>query len=105
MRCGYQFLRSRYWVLRAAVLGVFLAVEAAAQAAAPGSLSTEEIQRGKDLHELKCAKCHRLYDTADYDSETWDSWMVKMKKKAHLSDEESHLIHDYLESLRESKKA
>ena len=56
--------------------------------------------KGKDLYELKCAKCHKLRDPSDYSDDEWASWMVKMKKKAHLNGEQYERILKYLESIR-----
>ncbi len=58
--------------------------------------------QGKDLYLTKCTKCHKLYDPTTYEDDPWASWMRKMKKKAHLSDEQYELISGYLESLRKN---
>ena len=60
----------------------------------------DDLAKGKGLHELKCAKCHRLYEPAAYGDEEWDRWMVKMRKKAHLNDDDYRLISSYLDSMR-----
>ena len=65
-------------------------------------LPAEEMAEGKKLTVLKCAKCHKLYDPGDYKEDEWKEWMAKMKKKAHLSDEQYRLISGYLDSLRKS---
>ena len=62
--------------------------------------SSGDLVKGKALHELKCAKCHKLYEPSDYDNEEWDRWMGKMRKKAHLNSENDRLITGYLDSLR-----
>ncbi len=108
MHRGNRFLKSPRigltgWV-KATALGVFLIAGAAASSAASESLKLSENLNGKDLHELKCAKCHRLYDPKDYDPESWETWKAKMKKKARLNEEESRLIFGYLDSLKESKE-
>lgn len=68
--------------------------------AAAEALTADEISKARDWHELKCAKCHKLYDPLEYDSEAWSEWMRKMKKKAHLSDEQYRLISGYLDEVR-----
>ena len=54
----------------------------------------------KKLYLMKCSKCHRLYDPKEYEDAAWSDWMVKMKKKAHLSDEQYEKIARFAESLR-----
>jgi hypothetical protein len=48
--------------------------------------------RAEELHKLKCAKCHKLYEPADYEMDKWDAWLLKMKKKARLKDDQYELI-------------
>jgi mono/diheme cytochrome c family protein len=69
---------------------------AAAAEAPPGG----DLQNGKKFYLSKCAKCHKLYEPKDYDKESWDLWMEKMRKKARLRDEQYRLIYAYTESLR-----
>ena len=54
----------------------------------------------KALYLMKCSKCHRLYDPKEYEDTAWADWMVKMKKKARLNDEQYEKIARYAESLR-----
>ena len=54
----------------------------------------------KDLYLTKCAKCHKFYDPKAYEDEEWVVWMRKMRKKAHLSDEQYRLISLYTEKIR-----
>lgn len=67
---------------------------------AEAAVFTGDLAKGKALYELKCAKCHKLYDPSQYREEEWDLWMGKMRKKAHLSDEAFLLINGYLDSPR-----
>ena len=62
--------------------------------------TAEAAPTGQELYQLKCAKCHKLRDPADYDDETWAHWKQKMTKKARLNDEQGGLIWGYLDSLR-----
>ncbi len=64
------------------------------------AVSTGELAKGRGLYELKCAKCHKLYDPSDYSEEDWRLWIGKMRKKAHLNDETFCLIDGYLDSVR-----
>ena len=70
-----------------------------AQAAEPFHTA---IVKGRELYALKCMKCHKLRDPGEYDDATWSGWMEKMRKKAHLSDEQYNLIFQYTEAQRRS---
>ena len=67
-------------------------------------ITDAELRHGKDLYDLKCIKCHQLRNVSDYDDKTWDKWMVKMKKKAHLKDKDFKLISAYTDKLRKDAK-
>jgi len=74
---------------------------AAAFAPANGAaLSALEIKEGARLYTLKCAKCHQFYDPADYSNQDWQSWMLKMSKKAHLKSDQEELLSRYLDAFR-----
>ncbi len=83
-------MHHRHKFLALLALALFFAVEA----------SAGESEKGRELYLLKCVKCHKLRDPADYSDEKWSYWMKKMKKKAHLSDEQYDLISQYVESVR-----
>ena len=53
-----------------------------------------------EFYAAKCAKCHKLYDAADYDDTQWDGWMAKMRKKARLNDKNYERIARYAATLR-----
>lgn len=89
-------MRNRYRVLSA--FFVFWLLSAATAQA--GSSPSE----AENLYKLKCAKCHRLYEPSDYDDQAWTKWMKKMRKKAHLSDEQFKLISGYLDDLKNQKE-
>ena len=60
-------------------------------------------QSGKKIYTGKCARCHKLYDPAKYDDQTWEKWMQKMRQKAKLSDEQYRQLSEYLATLRPQK--
>ena len=60
----------------------------------------DDLSKGKSIYLTKCSKCHRLYDPKSYENEAWTGWMVKMKKKARLNDDQYERILKYLESVR-----
>ena len=64
------------------------------------ALSAFEIREGARLYTLKCAKCHQFYDPADYSNQDWQSWMLKMSKKAHLKSDQEELLSRYLDAFR-----
>src|SRR6266850_5725691 len=63
-------------------------------------LPPAEIREGNRLYAVRCARCHKFYNPADYDRAEWHMWMTKMSKKSHLSpDEQSRLVR-YLDLFR-----
>jgi len=64
-----------------------------------GTLAVEPAP-GKKLYTAKCARCHPFYDPAKYDEERWNTWMEKMRRKAHLNDEQYKQLSEYLRSVR-----
>lgn len=66
-----------------------------AVSAAPlmGQRATE---RGKDLYELKCGRCHFAYAPQKYSAEEWATIMADMGTQSGLSQESEALIMDYL---------
>ncbi|OIO39069.1 MAG: hypothetical protein COT00_03705 [Candidatus Omnitrophica bacterium CG07_land_8_20_14_0_80_50_8] len=82
----------RSFLVLALVLQVFSAFAASSEAS------------GKQSYLVKCAKCHKLYAPANYTDEQWESWMAKMRQKAHLTPEEYEQISVYCASLRDKKQ-
>ena len=73
---------------------------AAAVAAASAGMSAAEISRAADLYVLKCARCHKFHDPADYADAEWGMWMTKMSQKARLPAEDAALVARYLDASR-----
>ena len=69
-------------------------------AARAAELLPAELQQGRRLYEIKCARCHKFYNPADYDRAEWHSWMRKMSRKAHLSPDEERFLSRYLDLFR-----
>ena len=61
-----------------------------------------EISRAADLYVLKCARCHKFHDPADYADAEWGMWMTKMSQKARLPAEDAALLARYLDASRKS---
>ena len=59
---------------------------------------TKELAEGKNLYENNCAKCHKLYDPKNYNSEDWKPILIRMQKKAHIDDAQIGSISDYINS-------
>ena len=55
----------------------------------------------QDLYDVKCAKCHKFYNPADYSQQEWDMWMKKMSRKARLKAPQAQLLAHYLQTFRE----
>lgn len=54
------------------------------------------LAEGKNLYENNCAKCHKLYDRKDFSAEEWTPIVMRMQKKAQISDANRDLIYNYL---------
>lgn len=62
------------------------------------SLSGQEsFNRGKELYELKCGRCHFAYSPQKYSTEEWKTIMKDMGPQSGLTEESEKLIMDYLE--------
>src|SRR5262245_39164796 len=77
-----------------------LNIEAAAPAAPPAPLSTQETRAAQKLYNTKCAKCHKFYNPDQYSPEDWKMWMEKMGKKSKLKPPQYDLLSRYLDTLR-----
>ena len=65
-----------------------------------GELSPASFSQARTLYLVKCAKCHELYDPHAYGEAEWQVWMVKMKKKSKLKNDQFELLTNYLSSVR-----
>ena len=57
---------------------------------------TPELAQGKELFDTKCGKCHKLPNTANFSAEEWEPIMLRMQKKAKITDEERVLVYNYV---------
>jgi hypothetical protein len=80
------------------VLGGFLAACKSPVAAVSPELGPEQ-ERARKLYVGKCAKCHKLYDPAKYSDAEWQSWMLKMGRKAKLTQEQQRELSQYIEEV------
>jgi cytochrome c553 len=71
-----------------------------ASAASAGSLTSEEMAAGKKLAAAKCFSCHKWHEPDAYSDEKWNEWMVKMKRKAKLNNENYEKLTRYFNALR-----
>ena len=69
--------------------------------AGAADLSAAQTRAAQELYEIKCAKCHKFYNPADYSQPDWDLWMKKMSKKAKLKPAQTELLSKYLQGFRE----
>ena len=72
--------------------------------AGAAELSPAERKAAKDLYDVKCAKCHKFYEPADYSPKDWDDWMRKMSRKSKLKPTQETLLTRYLGEFREKQK-
>ena len=67
-------------------------------------MSSDAISQATKLYTLKCARCHKFYDPADYSDAEWQSWMAKMSKKSRLKPDQEQVLSRYLEASRVERK-
>ena len=63
-------------------------------------LSPARAAQARTLYLAKCAKCHDLYDPRAYNEVDWQRWMIKMKKKSKLKNDQFELLTNYLSNVR-----
>jgi mono/diheme cytochrome c family protein len=54
------------------------------------------LSEGKSMYEVNCAKCHKLYDKNSFTPEEWTPIVMRMQKKARITDEQREKIYEYL---------
>jgi cytochrome c553 len=64
------------------------------------AVAAAPVDPGRKVYTGKCARCHKLYDPAKYDDETWEKWMQKMKSKAKLNDNQYRQLSEYIATMR-----
>ena len=77
---------------------------AASRLAAAEKLSAGDLAAARKLSAVKCIKCHKFYEPADYSQAGWAEWIEKMRRKAKLKPEQFDLLSRYLEEARASGK-
>ena len=70
-------------------------------AANAAGLSVQQVADASALYLLKCAKCHKFYEPADYSEKEWEVWMRKMSHKSRLKPAQDKLLRQYLGAFRE----
>jgi len=71
----------------------------------PGDVKTPEalkkirLQQGKALLEARCSMCHDAPAPSERPLEEWPAVMSSMAPRADLSEEESRMIMDYIDSV------
>lgn len=60
------------------------------------------LQRGYEVHQLKCAKCHPFENPADYGEAEWrDEIMPVMARKSKLNDADADAVLAYVLAARQ----
>ena len=88
--------------MRAATVWFLISMLAAVRLAAAEKLSAAELAAARKLSTVKCVKCHKFYEPADYSQADWAEWMEKMRRKSKLKPEQFDLLSRYLEEARAS---
>ncbi len=58
----------------------------------------QQLLTGRKLYVDHCSSCHNLHLPKEYDSAGWKKELNEMQPKAKITDEEKHLIFQYLTS-------
>jgi hypothetical protein len=90
--------------MRTAAVCLLISMLAKLKPAAGEKLSETEFAAARKLSAVKCAKCHKFYEPADYSQADWAAWMEKMRRKSKLKPEQFDLLSRYLEEARASGK-
>jgi Cytochrome c len=61
-----------------------------------GSISAENLKKGRKLYVNNCASCHQLYMPNRYDEKQWIRNLDEMQTRAKITDNDKKLILDYL---------
>jgi mono/diheme cytochrome c family protein len=61
-----------------------------------GSISIENLKKGRELYVNNCASCHQLYMPNRYNEKQWIHNLDEMQVRAKISDTDKKLILDYL---------
>ena len=48
------------------------------------------------LYENNCGKCHALFSADKFTKEQWEPIVLRMQKKARITDEQRDLVFNYL---------
>ena len=62
------------------------------------SYSEADITAGKTVYANNCAKCHKLYPTAEFTATQWKPILKGMIPKAKLSETDANLVRAYVYS-------
>lgn len=57
---------------------------------------TPELAEGKSLFVNNCAKCHNLKNPNNYTTEEWTPILLRMQKKAKITDADREAIYNYV---------
>jgi len=66
--------------------------------------SQSSIDKGRDLYELKCGRCHFAYVPQKYSAEEWKTIMTDMGPQSGLTEETEKLIIGYLQKEASEKE-
>ena len=69
-----------------------------------GLLTPADLKKAEKLDRKKCWRCHKPYDTRQYDDAEWAEWMDKMSRKARLKPADEALLRRYFKHPRETEK-
>lgn len=59
-----------------------------------------DLRSASDLYALKCGRCHKFYDPAEYSPDDWTMWFEKMSRKTKLPPAQHDILARYLAAAR-----
>lgn len=86
-------------ILAIGLLGVLIYSCSPKVVPAPTEVKKElspELAEGRSIYENNCAKCHKLYDPKSNSAEEWTPILIRMQKKAKISDADRDKIYNYV---------
>jgi hypothetical protein len=97
-----DFFNNAQWpILLAKECAAQLAPAARPKAAPAKAAPAAAAHSGEKVYLTKCGRCHELPKPRFVEEMTWNRWMLRMRYKANLNDEEYDQLMDYARIERE----
>ena len=71
------------------------------------NLSDEEIAKAKEFYVTGCLNCHGKtkgeIHPKEFTEQAWNKWMMEMRERTNLSNEDANMVIMYLTAVRDGK--